>query len=103
MYRAEFATAPGKKTVIEVQDGLMTAATIQDCVPIAEEMKALHNAGEFGSSDMKYCGRIPDVFVEKYCNDNGITYTEFLQNREHVRRLINDPALSHFRVWPGRV
>lgn len=97
-------TVPGVKTVIHVgNDGALTTGTVQDCTPIAEQMKAMHNAGEFGSSEMKYCGRIPNVFVEKYCNDNGISFSEFMGNREHIRRLINDPALAAFRVWKGAV
>jgi hypothetical protein len=52
---------------------------------------------------MKLAARIPNVIVEKYCNDNKISFREFMGNREHVRRVLNDPSLSHFRVWPGRV
>ena len=103
MPRAEIQTAAGKSTVIDVTDGVLTAGTVQDCDPIAEYTKALHNEGLHGSSDMKHAGFIPDVFIEKYCNDNGVTFHEFMANREHIRRVINDPALAAFRVWPGRV
>lgn len=103
MFKTEIAAAPGKSTIIEVSDGVLTAATVQDCDPIAEYTKALHNEGLHGSSDMKHAGFIPDVFIEKYCNDNGVTFHEFMANREHIRRVINDPALKAFRVWPGVV
>jgi hypothetical protein len=102
--RTVINTAPGKQAVVDLSsDGYLTTGTVQDCTAIAEQMKAMHNAGDFGSSDMRYCGRIPDVFVEKYCNDNGITFHEFMANREHIKRLINDPALAHFRCWKGKV
>jgi hypothetical protein len=102
--RTVIQSAPGMQSVVELSsDGYLTTGTVQDCTAIAEQMKAMHNSGDFGSSDMRYAGRIPNVFVEKYCNDNGITFHEFMTNREHVKRLINDPALADFRVYKGRV
>ena len=102
--RSVIETIPGVHTLIDVApDGSLTTGTIQDCVPIAEEMKAMHNAGAYGSSEMRFAGRIPLVFVEKYCQDSGIEVSEFMQNREHIRRLMSDPALDHFRVWKGAV
>jgi hypothetical protein len=99
--RGTIELTPGVKTVIDSSGGTFTAATVQDCTPIAEQMKAMHNEGLTGSSDMRYVGRIPNVMVEKYCNDNGITYAEFMGNREHIKRLSSDPAMDHFRVWKG--
>ena len=90
-------------TDITVKDGQMTIHRTQDCDPIAERMKHLHNTGQFGSSDMKFAGTIPDVMIEKYCNLQNITYSEFIQNKEHVRRIMADPAMDHFRVWKGKL
>jgi hypothetical protein len=94
---------PGVKTVIDSHNGELTTGTVQDCAPIADRMKAMHNEGLTGSSEMKFAGTIPNVFVEKYCIDNGVSYAEFMQNREHIRRLANDPAMAHFRVYKGRL
>lgn len=93
----------GVKTVIALEDGALVTGTIQDCTPIAERAKALHNSGHTGSSDFKLAATVPVVMIEKYCNDNGITYEEWAKNKEHKKRLLNDPALSFFRVWKGRV
>jgi hypothetical protein len=93
----------GLKTDLHLIGSDLVAHTTQDCTPIAERMKAMSNAGVTGSSDMKFAGSIPEVFVIKYCNDNGITFSEFMQGKDHIRRLINDPALAHFRVWKGKV
>jgi hypothetical protein len=63
----------------------------------------MHNEGLHGSSDMKLAASLPMVLVERYCNDNGITFHEFCQGQDHIRRMLNDPSLKAFRVWPGKV
>lgn len=75
---------------------------VQDCTPIAEEAIALHNAGIHGSNEMRHAARIPNVMIEKYCNDKGITFAEWMQNEDHIRAMLNDPALAHFRIWKGK-
>ena len=91
------------QTNVVEADGKTHIERVQDCTPIAELCKRDHVEGNHGSSDMKLAARIPNVIVEKYCNDNKISFREFMGNREHMRRMLNDPSLSHFRVWPGRV
>lgn len=98
-----YNTAPGLQTVVALEDGALVNGTIQDCNPIAEFAKAKHNAGFHGSSDMKHAASVPFVFIEKYLNDNAITMQEFSRSAEHKKRLLNDPALAHFRIWKGRV
>jgi hypothetical protein len=90
-------------TRMTVKDGDLIVERVQDCVPIAEWSKSMHNEGKHGSSEMKLAARIPNVFIEKYCNDNNLLYSEVMQNREHMRRIVTDPALAHFRIWPGRI
>jgi hypothetical protein len=85
------------------EDGKTIFERVQDCDPIAERAKALHNEGLHGSSEMKLAASLPMVLVERYCNDNGITFREFLNGQEHIKRMCNDPSLSHFRIWPGRL
>lgn len=94
----------GVETVIKLQnDGSLLTGTVQDCTPIAEYTKALHNSGFTGSSDMKLAASVPMVMVEKYCNDNNIFLSEFMNSADHKKRMLNDPALAHFRVWKGRI
>jgi hypothetical protein len=90
-------------TDITVKDGILSVNRIQDCDPIAEHCKNLSSIGADGSKEMKFAGSIPDVMVEKYCNDYGITFSEFISNKEHIKRVMNDPAMAHFRVWKGRL
>lgn len=90
-------------TKFHMHDGAMTVQRTQDCTPIAEFAKGLQNAGMHGSSEMKHAARIPYVIIEKYCNDNGILFSEFMQNKEHIKRVLNDHSLAAFRIWPGKV
>ena len=75
----------------------------QDVGDILREAKAKSNEGLHGSNELKHAMTIPNVILEAYCNNNGITFNELMSNDEHIKRILNDPALSHFRVWKGRV
>ena len=91
------------KTSMHLHDGTMTVSRTQDCTPIAEHAKALSNAGMTGSSEMRHAASIPFVMVEKYMNDNNITFHEWSANKDHIRRMLQDPALAHFRIWKGAI
>ena len=94
----------GVSTLVKLNsDGSLTTGTIQDCTPILERAQAMHNEGYHGSADMRLAASIPMVVIEKYLNDNNLLMSEFMNNKDHQRRLLNDPALSYFRVWRGMV
>ena len=69
-------------------------------VEYAHGMRTADNLSS--SSDMKLAAEFPDVVVENYLATTGITFNEFLKNPEHIKRMLNDPALSAFRIWQGR-
>ena len=94
---------PGVKRELALQDGALIASITQDVEPILELAKARQIEGYHGSSDMKLAASIPFVIFEKYLNDNDITMHEFGQSPEHKKRLLNDPSLAYFRIWPGRI
>lgn len=52
---------------------------------------------------MRVLAVIPDIIIQQYCNEQGVSYAEFMRNPDHANRMINDPALSGFRVSRGRV
>lgn len=89
-------------TRLHMQGDALVVQNTQDCTAIAEHATARRNEGKTGSSEMRLAASIPVVFVEKYLNDNGITYAEFAQDPAHKVRLLNNPDLAHFRVWEGR-
>ena len=89
--------------VHEHADGALTFERVQDVEPILDGTFARRASGLTGSGDMRHAASLPMVVVEQYCNDNGIDFREFMNNPAHVKRMLNDPALSKFRVWEGRV
>lgn len=90
-------------TDFEFHDGKMTIARTQDCTPIAEFTKAMHNSGNHGGSEMRHAAKIPLVIIEKYMNDHGVTFQEVMNDEKHFRHMLNDPDFKMFRIWPGRV
>lgn len=91
----------GVTTTVSLEDGALITGTTQDCTPIAERAKEMHNTGCVGSADMRLAASVPAVMVEAYLNRNGLLMSEFCGNPEHIKRLLNDPALAHFRIWKG--
>tara|TARA_R110000868_G_scaffold48332_3_gene157074 strand:- start:585 stop:896 length:312 start_codon:yes stop_codon:yes gene_type:complete len=103
MLRTDLASAPGVVTTVALQDGALITGTTQDCTPYAERAQAMSREGLHGSKDMRLAASIPSVLVERYLNTHGITLGELGKSQEHQKRLLNDPALAHFRIWKGRV
>ena len=65
---------------------------------IADYCKSRQNEGLTGSKDMPLLAEFPTALIEKYINDTGITFAEWMKNPVHVRRMLRDPALAHVRI-----
>lgn len=91
------------QTSFAEQDGKLIIAQTQDCTPIAEWAKEQQAVGNYGSSDMKHAAKIPNVIIEKYCNEHGVTFAEVMRNPAHMKRICNDPANAAFRIWRGQL
>lgn len=74
----------------------------QDCMPIVAQVNTMRQQGALGDKEMRHAARFPMVIVEKYINDKGITFREFMGDPSHVKVMMSDPALSSFRVWEGK-
>lgn len=87
------------------EDGKFIVDRSSDVEPLLDIIKQerITGDGNDGFGKMKLAARLDPIIVEKYINDNGITWSEFLHNNEHARRMCNDPALAAFRVWQGQV
>jgi hypothetical protein len=90
-------------TKIKIDDGKMFIGRSQDCTPIAEYAKAMHNSGNHGGKEMRHAAKIPLVIIETYMNVHGVTFQEVMNDEKHFRQMLNDPDLKQFRIWPGRV
>lgn len=103
MLRHDTLSIDGVQTTVALQDGALVTGTTQDCTPYAKRAQAMQREGLHGSSDMRLAASVPFVLIERYCNQSGIALGDFMSSAEHKRRLLNDPALAHFRIWPGRI
>jgi hypothetical protein len=91
------------KTGLTVQDDQLVSFAYQDLDPIIDQTAQLRDIGRVGSSDMKHAATIPNILIEKYCNEKGITFQEWCRNPVHVKAMLNDPQNEPFRVWKGRI
>ena len=101
----EFAPVDGSvhtKAINNGDEGIVVARE-QYVGDIRDYCIARHNEGLHGHDDFRLMASLPAVVVEHYINVNGITMREFMQNPEHIKRMVNDPALADFRIAPGRL
>lgn len=95
------ASKTGISTKIIASGEVAGIMRTQDCTAIAEYAKAQHNGGYHGTSEVKHAARLPFVIVERYCNDNGVTFQEAMRDPVHFRRMCQDPKNKDFRIWKG--
>lgn len=95
----------GLITRAHVDGGDLTLNRIQDVEPILNRVAAMRSMGDVGTSEMKIAGIIPKVIIEGYCKRWGITLHEFMldDGGVHSRRILEDPSLSAYRVWQGKI
>lgn len=85
---------------IEAEDRLVIER-VQDVEPYLDKAKAESENTQNG--DFRKAGIIPFVALEAWLRVKGITFSDFMRDRSLCKRLLNDPDLSKFRVWKGRV
>lgn len=78
-------------------------ARMDDLKQVADHCAGLRGVGATGSKELKHAARIPWIIVQKYLNDNGVTFAEFSRDMSHANRMLADPSLSHFRIWEGKL
>lgn len=81
----------------------VTTATLDSLRTVSDHCQRLRSAGLTGDKEMRHLATVPAFIVEKFINDRGITFREFMDDPAHATAMLNDPALSAFRVHEGRV
>lgn len=101
----QFAPQDGNVHTRLVQHGDDGAVVVREQYvgDIRDNCIARRNEGYHGTKDFRLMASLPPVLIEHYCNVNQITFREFMHNPEHVKRMVNDPALADFRIAPGRM
>ncbi len=91
---------------IEYSDGrayIVHEESLDHAKGVAEVAQRLQIEGVTGDREMRHLAEFPGIVIQQYCDASGITWDQWFQNPEHARRMMNDPALAHFRVHRGRV
>lgn len=94
----------GIDTIIHVGDDKLAIERKYDAQPILDQVQQIkiHTNGISKTGDLYHVARIPSIVIEKYCNEVGITFHDFLVDDTHVTRLLNDSTYKHLRIWEGR-
>lgn len=88
----------------ENSEGLVVQRSQTGIADHIDYCQARANEGFHGpDKDFKLKASIPTILIEHYCQQHGISLQEFMTNREHVKRMVNDPDLAYFRIAPGRM
>lgn len=91
------------ETVDEHRMAGIHEAKLDDLKQVADYCAGMRGVGATGSKELKHAARIPWFIIQKYLNDNGITFAEFSRDMTHANRMLADPALSAFRIWEGKL
>lgn len=51
------------------------------------------------SGDVVMLAEVPAEVLEKYCNERGVAWTEFMRSRDMQTEFINSEYARPFRVW----
>jgi hypothetical protein len=78
-------------------------STLSAELAVRDACVANHNAGNFGSKEMRYYGEVTPLMLQTYCDKTGVSWDEAFQNPVHFRRILNNPENSAMRVWKGRL
>lgn len=89
--------------MLEGADHSYAIQRTQDVEPIVNYTREMQAVGAGNAADLKHAAEIPMIFVEQYLSRTGISFADFCAAPDHIRSVVNDPALAAFRVWKGRV
>ena len=88
---------------LEGADHAFAINRTQDVEPILNYTKGMSAIGAGNGKDIKHAAEIPMIFVEQYIQRIGITFAQFCEGQDHIKAVVNDPALAAFRIWAGKV
>lgn len=103
LIRPNYGRSIDVSTRYKIEDGKMYVQRSQDCTAHADWCKEQRAIGNFGTSEMRFAASLPAVEIEKYLNETGVSYADFMADPVHMRRMLRDPTLADFRVWQGQV
>jgi len=91
----------GVQTASGLVDGKMVFKRFADVEPTLDLLSGMRQITDGKGKEFWWIGEIPNVILEKYLNENGVTYQEFMTDKSHARRILQNPDYSKFRVFEG--
>lgn len=97
-------SSSGSTTRFHEADGKYAIETVADVAPVLDLVGKLRNEGDHrtGMGD-KIVGEVPIVVLDKWARAQGLTFAAVMQDQKLLRRFMNDPDNSGFRIAGGRV
>lgn len=93
--------APTTRVIERVDDTVVVRH--QNVGAILDGIAERRAVGAIGKPDFRHAATVPEVVIEHYCNVNGVSFSEFCRNPEHMRRLLNSPEFADLRIWQGKL
>lgn len=99
---------PGSVTTLREEDGKGILHHQADVTALVERCKALHNEGhdtvqQGALKGARLVGEYDPAVIEAWAQARGLTYADVMQDNAILRRMVNDPDLSVFRVHKGKL
>lgn len=91
----------GTHTASSLVDGKVVMNRFSDVEPALDLLSGMRQITDGKGKQFWWIGEIPNVIVEKYLNENGVTYQDFLADSTHARRILQNPDYKKFRVFEG--
>lgn len=88
---------------ISHDDSTVVKQTVHGLDDLLDYNHALRESGSVGTSEMKLVGHIPGEVLQDYCMKTGVSWNELFVDPTHIKRIMNNPDYSKFRIAPGRV
>jgi hypothetical protein len=93
------------RPVVDRSTGKVAVERIQDVEDIIENNKRLQNEPQDFKTGWHHIAEIPCIFIEKWCNEKGISYREIMSAdgfEDVVKRMLRDPDYMWLRVTDKR-
>jgi len=82
----------------------LTIERTEDVSPIITQVAQERQQFDgYKSETFNKVGTIPMIIIEQYLKEFGVSYHEFLNNAVHIKRIMNDPNYSKFKIITGKI